>query len=208
MTAAIISHGEIEDLEFHKGIVEECDLVICADGGVIYAKKMGIAPDVIVGDFDSCDIEFVRSFEGAEIIKFPSEKDKTDTELAVDYAIERGQKHILLLGSTGSRLDHTLANIGLLKTMLDRGVKGEIVNEKNRAFIVEERAKLRAKGHYISLIPFAGDVSGITLRGFKYPLRDGTLRMGSSLGISNELVEEEGEIIVKKGFLLVVVARD
>ncbi len=208
MTAAVISHGSLEDLEFHRKVLQTCDLVICADGGAYHADRMGIEPQVIVGDFDSCDESFLQRFKNAEIIKYPSNKDKTDTELAVDYAAGKGHSHIILLGSTGSRLDHTLANIGLLKAMLDRGIWGEIINHKNRIFLIKDSIEVEGKGNFISLLPCSGDVTGITLRGFKYPLKDFTLRCGDSRCISNELLEEKGYIKISSGLLLVIIARD
>ncbi|MBA1333796.1 MAG: thiamine pyrophosphokinase [Firmicutes bacterium] len=208
MAAVIISHGTIRDYEFHKGIIKQDDLVICADGGAAHARKMGIEPDVILGDFDSlreCDLD---SFKEAEILTFPRNKDKTDTELAVDYAVAKGEKRIIMLGSTGTRLDHTLSNIFLLKTMLDKGVRGEIINENNRIFLISDTAKISGRGTIVSLVPLSTKVTGITLRGFKYPLENETIEIGSSRGVSNVLVEETGEISLSGGLLLVVEAKD
>jgi thiamine pyrophosphokinase len=208
MTAVIISHGSMKDFDYYKRIIEGCRPVICADGGVYYAKEIGITPDVIVGDFDSVDRETLASFTGARVIRFPVRKDKTDTELAVDYAIEHGEKDIMLLGSSGSRLDHTFANIALLKTMLDRGVSGQIIDEHNRLFMITDYARLEGKGLQVSLIPFGGKVTGITLRGFAYPLENETLDLGSTRGISNVLEQDFGEIYITSGILLVVLAKD
>jgi thiamine pyrophosphokinase len=208
MTTAIISHGRISDFKYHKDILEGCDYIICADGGAFYAKEMGIEPDIILGDFDSLDNRFLKAFGKAKVLRFPAEKDKTDTELAVDHAIDRGEQHILLLGATGSRLDHTMANISLLKLMLDKGVKGEIINENNRAILIKDWTTVKGKGTYVSLIPFGSRVTGVTLKGFKYPLNNEVLELGSSRGISNVLNNEVGEIKIKSGLLLVVLARD
>jgi thiamine pyrophosphokinase len=208
MTAVIISHGKMEDFEFFKGIIKGCRPVICADGGAYYAKEMDIIPDVILGDFDSLDSDTIKGFTGTRLIRFPAKKDKTDTELAVDYAIEQGEKDILLLGSSGSRLDHTYANIALLKTMLDRGVSGQIINEHNRLFMMTDYARIEGKGLQVSLIPFGGSVTGITLSGFEYPLDDATLELGSTRGISNIIENDFGEIYIKSGILLVAVTRD
>jgi thiamine pyrophosphokinase len=208
MTAAVICHGEIKDYEFHRKLIEGCSLVICADGGVFHAKSMNIKPHVVLGDFDSCSREFAKTFEGVKVVKYPSEKNETDTELAVDYALSAGERHILLLGATGSRLDHTMANIGLLVSIAEKGGTGEIINENNRAFIIKDRAQVHGKGTMVSLIPFGGDVKGVTLKGFKYPLTEFTLEMGTSRGISNLLEEEIGEISIKEGTLLAVLAKD
>jgi thiamine pyrophosphokinase len=208
MTAAIICNGHIADYEFHARLVEGCSLVICADGGACHAKRMGINPHVILGDFDSCSREFAEGFLGVKIVEYPSEKDETDTELAIQYALSSGEKHIMLLGATGTRLDHTIANLGLLMVIAQRGGTGEIINEQNRAFLITDNAVVKGKGTQVSLIAYCGDVKGVTLKGFKYPLNDFTLEMGSTRGISNVLEEETGEISIKEGILLAVLARD
>ncbi|MGI6703118.1 MAG: thiamine diphosphokinase [Clostridia bacterium] len=208
MKAAVICHGSIWDFEFHRRLLKDCDIIICADGGAYHVKKMGMQPHVIIGDFDSCTREFAQSFSGAKIIEYPSEKDDTDAQLAVEYALSNGADYIMLLGATGTRIDHTIANIGLLLCIADKGVVGELINEYNRATIIKDRALVKGKGSLVSLIPYGGDVRGVTLKGFKYPLYDFTLEMGSSRGISNQLVDDIGEISITSGWLLVVLSRD
>ncbi len=208
MTAAIICNGSISDFDYHRRLVKDCSLIICADGGALYAKKMNINPHVIIGDFDSCKREYADSFTGAKVIGFPSEKDETDAHLAVEYALSQGEKHIILLGAIGTRLDHTLVNLGLLQTIKAAGGKGEIINEYNRVSMVEGSDRVKGKGALVSLVPFGGDVRGLTLRGFKYPLEDFTLRMGSSRGVSNVLLEDTGYISVRDGTLLMIQSRD
>lgn len=208
MTAAIICNGCITDYEFYARLIEGCSLVICADGGAYHARRMGIKPHVILGDFDSCSREFAEGFPGVKIVEYPSEKDETDTELAVEYALSSGEKHLMLLGATGTRLDHTIANLGLLLVIARRGGTGEIINEHNRAFLITDKAVVKGKGTQVSLLPYCGDVKGVTLKGFKYPLTNFTLEMGSTRGISNVLEEETGEISIREGTLLAVLARD
>jgi thiamine pyrophosphokinase len=141
-------------------------------------------------------------------VEYPSEKNETDTELAVEYALSSGEKHIMLLGATGTRLDHTIANLGLLMVIAQRGGTGEIINEHNKAFLITDKAVVKGKGSQVSLLPYCGDVKGVTLKGFEYPLTDFTLEMGSTRGISNVLREETGEISIREGILLAVLARD
>lgn len=208
MKAAVICHGSITDFEFHRSLLEDCDLIICADGGAFHAKKMNIVPHVIIGDFDSCTKEFAQSFAGARIIEYPPEKDDTDAQLAVEYALSKGAEYIMLLGATGTRIDHTVANLGLLLLIADRGAFGEIINEYNRVTIIKGRVLVKGRGSLFSLIPYGGDVKGVTLKGFKYPLNGFTLKLGSSRGVSNELLEDTGEISIAKGRLLVIRTRD
>lgn len=208
MTAAIICHGSITDFEFHRRLIEQCSLIICADGGTLYAKRMNVQPDVIIGDFDSCSRGFVEGYKGVQVIEYPSEKNETDAHLAVEYALSKGEKHIILLGATGTRLDHTLVNIGLLLNILAAGARGEIINEHNRVGIIKSSTCIKGKGKLVSLVPCGGDAKGITLRGFKYPLRDYTLKMGSSRGVSNILTQDTGYIDIKEGTLLVIQSED
>ena len=208
MTAAVISHGSITDFEFHRKLLEECSLIICADGGALHANRMGVRPHVIIGDFDSCSRELAEGFDGTKVIEYPCAKNETDTQLAVEYALSCGEKHIMLLGATGSRIDHTIANISLLLYIAERGAAGEVINEHNRAFIIRDRAVVKGRGSIVSLIAYGGDAKGVTLKGFRYPLEDYTLEMGSSLGISNILLEDTGEITIREGTLLAVLAKD
>ncbi len=208
MKAAIISYGSLEDPQFHRDLLKDCSLVICADGGMLHARRMDITPQVIIGDFDSYKRKNDETLRGIKIIEYPSEKDKTDTQLAVEYALREGARHILLLGAIGTRLDHTIANLNLLMFIADKNATGEIINEHNRITIIKEGTTIKGKGSTVSLIPYNGAVRGLTLKGFKYPLRDFTLKMESTRGISNVLIEERGRIDFKEGWLIVIKPRD
>lgn len=211
MTALIICSGSITDYSFYKKYTGEADFIICADGGAAHARKLGIHPDILLGDFDSIGSEDLRYFEskGTRVMKYPVEKDMTDSELAVDTALEMGYGKIVLIGCTGTRLDHSLSNLLLLKMIMDRGASGIVVNEHNEINIIKDSIILnREPGLKISLIPVLGRAEGVTTKGMYYPLIDATLEMGSTRGVSNEFSEGEAEITVKSGFLLVIKARD
>jgi Thiamin pyrophosphokinase, catalytic domain. len=129
MKAVILSNGNVENIEFLRSYIESSDIFICADGGGNYAKSLGIKPDILIGDFDSVKEEILNYFQylGTEIIRYPREKNYVDTQLAVDRAIELSADKIILLGATGNRLDHTLANINMLYYIYKKGVTAEIV---------------------------------------------------------------------------------
>ena len=192
--AVIISAGSIADYEYTKGFIENGDFVICADGGLAHAKNMGIVPDLTVGDFDSYQGEVT-----GEVVRFNPEKDYTDTHIAVTEALKRGYKEILLLGATGTRIDHTLSNIGLLEYILKQGAHGCIINETNKITVIDKSSIIeREEGWHLSLIPI------VTLKNLKYPLCDYDLKFAESLAVSNEFTDTDAQIEIKEGSLIVI----
>jgi len=173
-----------------------------------------IQPDFIIGDFDSAECESLTYFreQGNIMIReLCPMKDDTDTESAIRYALEQGAEQITLLGATGSRLDHVIGNVELLGIGLKAGVPITIMDAKNRIRMIDKGITLKKSeqhGIYVSLLPYTEKVTHLTLRGFKYPLTDATLTGFCSLGVSNEIVEEEAEIAFDGGILLVIEARD
>jgi thiamine pyrophosphokinase len=211
MKALIACSGEIKDYSFCSKHIEDIDYIIGVDGGAHHLLKLGLKPDVLLGDFDSIlESDLVHfKHEGIEILKYPSEKDLTDSELAVEAAIEKGCDTVVMIGCVGSRLDHSIANIHLLKKLLDNGIKGIIVNENNEITLIRDHLELkREEDTRVSLLPLTGKVTGITLKGFYYPLNDFTLELGSARCVSNEFAEDTAEITIKDGLLLVVKSRD
>ena len=192
--------------------------VIGVDKGLEALEQLEIEPDLIIGDFDSAN-EGIRakymtspdaSFRDRCIVLNP-EKDFTDTHVAISEAGKCGFTHVLLLGATGTRLDHTLGNLDLLFTCLQHGIKAEILDMHNRISVIEKEKIVRAEnlyGPYISLLPFSENVKGITLKGFKYDVCDLSIHKGETIGISNELREEEGHIIIGDGYLFLMETKD
>jgi thiamine pyrophosphokinase len=211
MNTLVVGSGLVESGEIIKEYSRISDLIICADGGARYLYQAGIRPDILVGDFDSIEPEIKEAYQqsGIEIIKFPAKKDYTDMELALNLAIEKGATRIYITGATGSRLDHTISNIQLLHKLADKGVKGVIINRNNYIYLLTDCIRIpRKEGYYLSLVPATPKVEGITTKGLAYPLNDGTMVMGTGLGISNEFVSEWAEVSVKKGRLYVILSKD
>ena len=211
MKACIVSNGTIKDYTFYRPIISQYDLIICADGGLIHLENMGITAHIAIGDFDSINEDTYEKLikSKIEIKKYPVKKDKTDTELAVEYALDKGCNEILLVAALGSRFDHSFANVSLLKYIMERGSKGIILNKNNEIHLINDRIKLSGKaGDKLSLIPITQKVCGITTKGLYYTLKDAEIVFGSSYGISNEFVEEEAFISIKDGLLLVIKAHD
>ena len=202
--------------DFASGILrqQKSATIIAADSGMEFLYRKGIIPDVIVGDFDSVHAEALAYFKeqpGIHFHELVPEKDDTDTESAIRLAISMGAEEITLLGGTGSRMDHVLGNIELLGIGMQVGVPITILDSHNRIRMVRQSMVLRRDeqfGKYVSLIPYTEQVEHVYLRGFKYSLEDYCLRGFCSIGISNEIVEEEAEIVFDGGILLVIESKD
>ena len=217
----VITGGTV-DIEWMKNIrrtmfsSDEKHYVIAADKGLLYAKEAGYPVDYILGDFDSLPEGILDSYKesGAKIRTFPPEKDYTDTHLALSWAMEEGADKVSIIGGFGSRFDHSFANVGLLSMLLLNGIEGELLDPNNRVFMADNIHSGKVsfgqgkEKEYISLIPYTESVTGVTLKGFKYPLTNATLTQGVSLGISNELTGEEGSLTMKEGILLISVSKD
>lgn len=211
----IVSGGSIDEEVLDCVIREHKDAyIIGVDRGLDILYRCDIKPQFIIGDFDSVSIEAKQTYDSFEnVITLDSDKDYTDTHVAVEKALDLSPGRIIILGATGGRLDHFLENLNLLKICLDNGVEAEIIDRQNKIRLINEKKELiiRRKalyGKYISAIPFSDCVSGIELSGFKYNLSDAVLDKDMTLGVSNELVKEEGLIKVGKGYLLVLETKD
>ena len=207
--AIVLSDGVIEHPDFLRSFLDNHGgaFLVCADGAVRHLAPLNRVPAVIIGDMDSADPCQIARFrdKGTRIISYPKEKDKTDTHLAVELAIDRGCRKIFLLGALGGRIDHTLANISLLFLGRKQNVEIRIIEPACEMFLLSGTAILQGKpGDTVSFLPVADRVRGITLAGFQYPLSDGTMELGNPYGISNRLAEPEGRITVREGHLLVI----
>jgi thiamine pyrophosphokinase len=210
MRAAIISSGSISDYAGCKAKLKEADKIICADGGTRHAYNMGIMPDVIIGDLDSSSDKYISYYNDLEvpIIKYNSDKDKTDTHICLEFAMETCDE-IWLMGATGTRLDHTLANISILRMAADRGKRACIFNENNEIYVIKDKIELHGeKGDILSLLPLSTRVEGITLKGAYYPLQDAEMELGNPYGVSNKFEEKTIELSIKSGYLAVIKSKD
>lgn len=213
MTAILICGGSLS-AAFLSNVLEgyENSVIYAVDGGLTVADRAGIVPDYLVGDFDTAEEGLVTSYEKRCVtLRHVPEKDATDTELAVDEALKHGADEVVLLGATGSRMDHTIANIHMLYRILLQDRKAWIVNENNRISLHNRPFSVkrdRLFGNYLSFLPFLGTVTGVTLKGVKYPLDGAELTAGNSLGVSNEATGETIEVSFTAGYLLMIEARD
>lgn len=205
----IISGGAINDPEFlrHKIVEAQNPVIICADGAARYLRILDIVPAFIIGDMDSIDADTLEYFyrKGSTILRHPGEKDETDTQLALEYAIKLQPRDIFIFGALGGRIDHSLANISLLIMGDKAGVRMRIIDETCELFVISRSVSIEGqKGQTVSLLPLSTEVTGITLEGFEYPLSDGVMELGNPYGISNRLTSEQGRISIQSGYLLVI----
>ncbi len=176
--------------------------VIAADSGCDTAEKLGILPDLVIGDFDSAK----RLPEGVKIIRALPEKDDTDTMLAIKHALDEGAAEITVIGGGGGRCDHLLSNIFMLEFLSDRNVKAELNDGLNRIFLLHDgEATLKNESGYFGVLALEDSV--VTLTGCKYPLHKADLIRSNPFAVSNEVTSEEAKIIVS-GKALVVITRE
>ncbi|AGB19124.1 thiamine diphosphokinase [Thermoanaerobacterium thermosaccharolyticum] len=211
MKTCIISNGEFNDSDYIRKLINNCDYVICADGGANIAYKLGIVPNLIIGDLDSADKQIIDYYKknGVQVDKYPTEKDETDTQLATLKAIELGTDEIIYIASIGSRFDHSIANLSLLLYLLKRNVKGIIASEKNEIHLIDRSLELEGKiGDIVSLIPYSTDVKGIYTDGLYYSLSGQDMPLDMPYGISNVFINNKIKIKIDSGLLLVIKSKD
>lgn len=214
----IVSGGNIHKdfaLNFLKKNKTENTCLIAADRGVEFFMGTDLEPDVAVGDFDSLSAEgakYMETLKHTEIRRLKPEKDDSDTQSAANYAIEQGTERIMILGATGNRIDHLMANFGLLMLGKIKQVQIVLVDAYNYMSLIESGMILKKEeqfGKYVSFFPIEGEVTGLTLKGFKYPLNSYTLKVeDSGLTVSNEISDPEAEVTFETGKLLMIMSRD
>lgn len=208
----IVSGGNVED-NILENFKNEFDYIIASDKGLEALDEYNIIPNYIIGDFDSIDKNILDKYinnKNIVIKELNPEKDYTDTHMAVKLAIELKSTKITIVGAIGTRLDHTIANIHILKEALDKDIECRIINSRNEIQLINKKTMLELDEDYkyISLIPFTTNVKGVTLKGFKYLLEDATLQIGHSIGVSNEQLEDFAEIDLKEGILILIKSKD
>ena len=214
MKYLIVCGGEI-DGDFAERLIMSSgfEVIIAADRGMDFLYEHKITPDIIVGDFDSVKNEALSYFKEkgmSDIHVLNPEKDDTDSECALQIALDHGADHIIIIGATGTRIDHVLGNISLLGKAMSEGKMAELLDTHNRIRMINnelEIEKNKQYGKYVSIIPVCKN-NKITLEGFKYPLKDYTFEGFNTLGISNELVDDIAKITVNEGQYIVIESKD
>ncbi len=204
MNCVIIAGSPECDVQLIREHALNCDLLICADRGYSHAKRAGIIPDIVIGDFDSCGDEIDS---GLEVVKLNTDKDFTDTLICADKAIEYGCDEITILSALGGRLDHTLANLYLLSYINSKGGRGVLLSEK-------ERIELLAQGKHwfdnlngltFSLFPFGCESAVLSVKGAEYELDNYRLKSEIPIGVSNVFSSDCCDIEVSEGAVIIII---
>ena len=207
MRALIYTGGKV-----HTDAVTECpeegDLVIAADAGYRTAETFGAVPQILVGDFDS--LGEPNAPDGCEVIRVPAEKNHTDTHLAVEIALERGAREIVIVGGLEGRLDHTLSTVAILESLAEKHKTALITNGKCRVRFVRNGGVIlgRSQYRYFSLIAADPVVKGVTVEGGKYPLKNAKLSRTFQFAVSNEIEGNCALIEVKRGGIWIIESMD
>lgn len=211
----IVSGGELEK-EFVLSVLKESNgsCIIAVDKGMEFLYENGIKPSYIVGDFDSVKEEVARYYREETTIpirEYNPEKDASDTEIAVRFAVALGCKEMLILGATGGRLDHLWANVQTLVIPFRAGIDARILDTENQIRLLGKETHIRKKdafGKYFSVFPFGGEVYGFNITGARYPLRNHMLTPYDSLCVSNQIQDEEVVISFPAGIVILMETRD
>ncbi len=184
------------------------DMVIAADSGYDNAVALGEKPTLLVGDMDSIREREIP--EGIEIYQVPAEKDLTDTQLAVELALARGARDLVIVGGLSGRLDHTMSNLGLLEHLHAMGVHAVITDGRNRVRFLRDGSTLIPRGGFTYLSLLAADpvVKGVDVEGCKYPLKKAKLTRTHQYAVSNELTGNCALIAVRRGGLFIIESRE
>lgn len=198
----VIGGADIGRYDRIRSYLRADDFYICCDSGLKHRERLDIVPDLIVGDFDSCENPRVET----ETIVLPCEKDDTDTVFAVKEALSRGFQKFLLIGVIGGRLDHTLGNVSLLLMLHTQGKAAAAVDDYSEMEIVSNLpVQIGGQYAFFSLLNISGTAQGITIKNAKYPLRDAEITCDYQYGISNEVLPgKTAEVSVKNGRLVLI----
>ncbi|HEX7542956.1 MAG TPA: thiamine diphosphokinase [Patescibacteria group bacterium] len=206
--AVIFVNGNLSDFSRVKNIIANEDYLIAADGGVKHILKLGLTPHAVIGDFDSISMPLLKKLEKlkTELIKYPTKKDKTDFELAINFALEKKCHQIIIFGILGDRIDHLIANIFLLAKIQteNKSIKIKIIEGNNEIYVLNKEIIINGQiGDELSIIPVSAKLGGVITEGLKYQLDNETLIIGSTRGISNVLNKTSAKITIIRGIALV-----
>lgn len=218
MRCLVVAGGAVDTALLRKE-VEKAEVIIAADHGLDALQQIGARPRIILGDFDSLSKEGKATLkeyedsEDVEVLPLPAEKDVTDTEYAVSLAMEYTVEGdpVIVLGATGTRLDHVLGNIAILGLGIEHERDVFLLDPHNRIRMSNKDVVISMEeqyGKYVSLFPFGSMAAKVTLEGFKYPVQENYVGGYHSLGVSNEITGDRGVITIHEGTLIIIESID
>ncbi|NPA31581.1 MAG: thiamine diphosphokinase [Chloroflexi bacterium] len=204
---AVYAHGDLpwdaEAAHWYRA----AQVRLAADGGARALLRRGLLPDVAVGDWDSLSADELHRLRqaGVTLHTFPPDKDATDLELALLYAVEHGAHEIHVFGALGGRWDQTAANLLLLAHPRLREARVRLHHNGQRLWLIRGQDTITgAVGDTLSFVPLGGPARGVTLQGVAYPLENGALPWAGTLGVSNRFTQPQVQVQVREGMLLAV----
>lgn len=212
--AVIVSGGSVDEVGMLKMLHDVPDSILfAADKGVEMCVKHNLIPEYVIGDFDSVSdmARTAMNHWGVPVTTLKPEKDDTDTEAALRLALKETKGDVVIFGGTGTRLDHVLGNISILGLGFAEGRQIILQDHHNRIRLLDRSYTISKEvqyGDFISIFPYTTEVKGLTLEGVKYPLKDFTLKGYTSIGVSNEIIEDEAHISFTEGVLILVESKD
>jgi thiamine pyrophosphokinase len=203
----IFANGYLPDLEAAGRLLQPGDVLIAADGGTRHVLALGLLPEVIIGDLDSLSAEARGQVEaaGVRLVSYPRDKNETDLELAIQYALQQAASQVLVVGMLGQRLDHTLGNLSLLSDPTLSGADIRADDGVEQVLFCRDQVEVQGQpGDTVSLIPWGQPVQGVRTFGLKWPLSGETLLPYKTRGVSNELLGALARVSIASGLLLVL----
>lgn len=206
MKSIIFSGAYIENYDYLSEINFDDYLIICADSGYKHAKLLNVVPDVILGDNDS----YVNKYpDDIKNLVYPPEKDFTDTNIAIDYAIKHNAEEILIIGGLGGRIDHEFSHFCLMNYALDKGVKLKLINDTNEIWMEKNSFTLKkSKRKYVSFFPYAGDVLNFSIKGLKYETANMRMVPNRVQASSNEFSDSNTAFVTFDSGIVIVMLCD
>jgi thiamine pyrophosphokinase len=212
--AVIVAAGSTLDEDvFYRRFISDGAYSVAADAGLKVFHRLNILPDLFIGDGDSVGSAEWQWAQRHQVPaqKFPCDKDATDTQLALDFLLQRGDRDIYILGGIGSRLDHTLANLYLLTYAHERHARVTLYHPYHNVHLLTPEQPLTLhgdKGDLVSLLPVTDSITGVVAQGFRWNLTAATLYRGSTVGVSNYLVGEEASVSLATGLAFVMKVKE
>ncbi len=205
--AILFVNGELKFPELIRPILDQPVFLIAVDGGLKHLNSLKLSPDLLIGDLDSVDPNDLLLIKERkiEIKKYPTHKDESDLELAIQYSVDKGFTKIIIVGALGGRVDQTLANISLLMNPEWRERDLSLFDGAVDIRLIHDKLRIAGNpGDVISLIPMTEKVTGVKTEGMVYPLENEDLFQWRTRGISNVMIGESGAISIQDGLVICV----